>query len=35
MDIVMIVKGALPVSLLALLLNSLFSLSDRREFRSK
>jgi osmoprotectant transport system permease protein len=33
MDIVMIVKGALPVSLLALLLNSLFTLADRRELR--
>jgi osmoprotectant transport system permease protein len=35
MDIMMIIKGALPVSLLALLLNSMFSLTDRQELHQR
>jgi osmoprotectant transport system permease protein len=35
MDVTMIIKGALPVSLLALLASSLFNIMERRRFRER
>jgi osmoprotectant transport system permease protein len=35
MDVTMIIKGALPVSLLALLASSLFTIAEQRRFRER
>jgi len=35
MDVTMIIKGALPVSLLALLASSLFSILEQRRYRER